>query len=184
MDRIITADELTTFSFHQGEVECIRFEQCDLSGRDLSHVVFIECDFRDCNLSNASLKGASFRECSFHSCKLTGLRFDDCFPFLQPPLFENCDLTLASFVSMKMPSVHFTQCRLQETDFSQSVLIGAVFAECNLEGAIFESTDLSKANIETSYNYSIDPERNKVKQLTVSGDNLSGFLDKYKMIIK
>lgn len=183
MDRIITTEDLSSFSFHAGEVECVRFEQCDLSGHDLSSVVFIECTFVDCNLSNASVSRTSFRECSFLSCKLMGVRFDDCIPFLQPPVFKNCDLKLASFVSMKLPSVHFERCQLHETDFSQAVLTGAIFTESDLAGAIFDGTDLRKADMHSSYHYSIDPERNSIKQLKVSRDSLHGFLHKYGLLI-
>lgn len=184
MERIINAENLAAVSFGAAEMEAVRFEQCDLSGRDLSGVLFIECQFVDCNLSNVTVSRTAFRECSFISCKLMGVRFDDCIPFLQPPVFKNCDLTLASFVSMKLPSAHFDRCQLLETDFSQADLTGAVLTESNLSGAIFDRTILSKADIQSSYNYSIDPERNSVKQLKVSHANLSGFLEKYALSIQ
>lgn len=177
------AQDIPTFSFYQGEVESIRFAQCDLSGMDLSGVVFVECVFEGCNLSNINLSRTAFRECRFESCKMIGLRFEDCIPFLQPPVFVDCDLKLCSFVSMKLPAIHFERCHLQEADFSQTGLKGAVFSHCDLSGAIFDATDLLKADLQTSFHYSIDPERNSIKHLKVSSEGLAGFLHKYNLVI-
>lgn len=184
MEKIITPEDLASFSFRPEEVECVRFEQCDLSGLDLSSVIFIECTFSDCNLSNANLSRTSFRECSFITCKLVGLRFDDCIPFLQPPIFKNCDLKLASFTSIKLHSVHFERCKLHEADFTNADLSNAVFSESDLNGAIFQNTDLRQADLQTSFHYSIDPERNRIKHLKVIRDGLAGFLDKYELDIQ
>lgn len=183
MEQIITAADLSTFLFHNGEVECCRFEQCDLSGVDLSAAVFVECVFVSCNLSNINVSRTSFRECRFESCKMMGVRFDECIPFLQAPELVDCDLKLASFVSMKLTSIHFDRCQLHEVDFSQADLSAAIFSHCDLSGAIFESTDLRKADLHTSFGYTIDPERNSIRQLKVSSTDLSGFLNKYNLII-
>lgn len=183
MDRIISQVDLSTFSFYEGEVEYCRFEQCDLSARDLSNVVFVECVFIGCNLSNANVSGTAFRECTFDQCKIIGVRFDECVPFLQPPSFNNSDLKLCSFTSMKLASIHFNRCQLQECDFTQAVLTSAVFSQCDLAGAIFDATDLRKADLQHSFNYSIDCERNSVKQLHVSRDGLPGLLLKYNLLV-
>lgn len=183
MEQTITAAELSTFSFQEGEVESYRFEQCDLSGMDLSYVVFVECIFVGCNLSNAKVSGAAFRECRFEHCKMIGVKFDECVPFLQPPAFNDSDLKLCSFTSMKLASIHFNRCQLQECDFTQAVLTSAVFSQCDLAGAIFDATDLRKADLQHSFNYSIDCERNSVKQLHVSRDGLPGLLLKYNLLI-
>lgn len=184
METIIHAEELAGFSFKDEEIECVRFEQCDFSGMDLSDVIFIECTFLECNFSNTILSRTSFRECFFLSCKLVGVRFDEGIPFLQPPQFKNCDLKLASFVSMKLHSIHFERCKLTETDFTLADLTGAIFEESDLSGAIFQNTDMKNADLQTSYHYSIDPERNNIKNVKVIRDNLAGFLDKYGLDIR
>jgi uncharacterized protein YjbI with pentapeptide repeats len=180
----IRQEDLPFISFPGEEIECVHFEQCDLSGKDLSDAVFIECLFDQCNLSNAKLSRTAFRECVFESSKLIGLHFDDCIPFLQPPVFRNADLQLASFLSCKLTGIRFEHCQLKEVDFSQAVLAEAVFIGCDLTGAVFEQTDMRKADIRTSFGYSIDPEQNSVRQLQVSAEQLEGFLTKYGMIIR
>ncbi|HIC30288.1 MAG TPA: pentapeptide repeat-containing protein, partial [Flavobacteriaceae bacterium] len=59
----------------------------------------------------------------------------------------------------------------------------ANFDNCDLKNAVFEQTNLEQANFFTAINYSINPERNKIKGAKFSKDQISGLLDTYKIII-
>jgi len=63
-------------------------------------------------------------------------------------------------------------------------LTNAVFDNCNLSQAIFENTILEKTDFRTSYNYSIDPEINRIKKAMFSIAGLSGLLNKYDIDIE
>jgi fluoroquinolone resistance protein len=63
-------------------------------------------------------------------------------------------------------------------------LSAASFDNCDLKGAIFENTIVEKANFQTAYNYSIDPEINHVFNAKFSMPAVFGLLDKYKIIIE
>ncbi len=71
-----------------------------------------------------------------------------------------------------------------EVDFSNCDLSGSVFENCNLLRATFENTILEKADFCTSFNYSLDPEINKIKKAKFSLSGLIGLLDKYDIEIE
>jgi fluoroquinolone resistance protein len=63
-------------------------------------------------------------------------------------------------------------------------LTSAVFDNCNLTQAVFDHTILEKADFRTSYNYSIDPEINRIKKAKFSILGVLGLLDKYDIDIE
>jgi uncharacterized protein YjbI with pentapeptide repeats len=58
-----------------------------------------------------------------------------------------------------------------------------VFDNCDFRGAIFDHTNIEKADLRTSYNYSIDPEINRIKKAKFSILGVSGLLNKYDIEI-
>jgi fluoroquinolone resistance protein len=84
----------------------------------------------------------------------------------------------------KLKKTVFKNSQLLETDFAETDLTTVVFDNCNLIQAIFDRTILEKADFRTSYNYSIDPELNRVKKAKFSISGISGLLDKYNIDIE
>jgi uncharacterized protein YjbI with pentapeptide repeats len=78
----------------------------------------------------------------------------------------------------------FKDSQLQETDFVESDLTGTIFDNCNLIQAIFENTILEKVDFRTSYNYSFDPENNRIKKAIFSISGVPGLLNKYDIEIE
>ncbi|HSF44578.1 MAG TPA: pentapeptide repeat-containing protein [Chitinophagaceae bacterium] len=175
---------LTEDPLAPGEYENCEFINCNFSEADLSGFVFIECQFLECNLTNVKLSQASFREVRFQGCKMVGLRFEECVPFLVPPEFHTCILKVSSFVEMKMAKVQFVQCDLREVDFSGTDLSSAQFVHSDLHGAVFDRTILEKADLSSSYHYSIDPNNNRIRKAVFSVDGLPGLLGKYDIVIR
>jgi fluoroquinolone resistance protein len=167
-----------------GEYDTCQFTNCHFSNCDLSQIIFIDCTFTGCNLSGAKLDKTSFRDCTFKDCKLLGLHFFNCHDFLLAVQFENCNLNLASFYRMKIKKTVFKNCNLQEVDFSETDLSAALFDNCDLASAVFGNTILEKADLRTSYNYSIDPESNYIKKAKFSSHGIAGLLDKYDLEIE
>lgn len=165
------------------EYENCSFTNCNFSGIDLSGVIFTECIFNGCDLSMAKLIKTSLGDITFSNCKLLGLHFEDGNPFVFEPRFENCILDLSSFYRMKLKKIQFKNSSLHETDFTEADLTSAVFDNCDLKGAMFENTILEKADLRTAYNYSIDPELNKIKKARFSMPAVTRLLDKYDILI-
>ncbi len=165
------------------EYENCRFIQCDFSKSDLSSIKFIDCTFEQCNLSTADIGLTVLNNVSFSDCKMNGLRFDTCNDFALSFRFENCNLDHSTFYKSRIKNTTFINCQLMETDFTACDLTEAFFDKCDMQGAVFERTILVKADLRTSYNYSIDPENNRIKKAKFSLSGLGGLLEKYEIEI-
>lgn len=163
----------------QGEYEACEFIHCDFANTNLSETKFIDCTFASCNLSLAQLIKTAFQDAVFNDCKLLGLRFDQCSGFGLSFRFENCQLNHSSFFGTKIRGTVFNNTALQEVDFTDTDLTSAVFYRCDLLKALFENTTLHKADFRDSFNYSINPETNRLKGALFSLPEVIGLLDKY-----
>lgn len=167
-----------------GDYENCSFVNCNFSNTDLSKICFSECDFKGCNVSMAKLTKTAFKDIKFIDCKLLGLHFEHCDNFLFAVDFENCNLNLSCFYKLKLRKTRFKNAVLGEVDFTETDLSGSHFDNCDLTGAIFENTILEKTDFRTSFNYSIDPELNKIKKAKFSIQGIIGLLDKYDIEIE
>jgi len=167
-----------------GEYDNCSFLNCNFANSNLSEFVFTECIFSECNFSLSKIRNSAFKDVKFKDSKLLGLHFEDCNQFIFDVSFENCQLNLSSFYKINLKSILFIHCNLQEVDFSECNLTSAVFKECDLLGAVFENTNLEKSDFVSSYNFSINPEINRMKKAKFSLQTLSGLLTKYDLVIK
>jgi uncharacterized protein YjbI with pentapeptide repeats len=165
------------------EYENCSFTDCNFSGTDLSDIFFVDCVFESCDLSNAKLNETAFRTVRFKHCKLLGLHFDDCNAFLLSLGFDTCVLNYSIFFKLKLKNTHFENCRLEEVDFTETDLSNAIFGQCDLQKAVFENTNLQGADLRTAYNFSIDPEQNRIKKAKFSAQNIVGLLDRYDITV-
>jgi fluoroquinolone resistance protein len=167
----------------KGDYENCTFNNCDFSNTDLSEIKFIDCNFICCNLSLVKLIKTALRDIKFKNCKMLGLHFDDCNDFGLSFGFEDCSLNHSSFYKIKIPRTIFKNSQLHEIDFTECDLTNSVFNNCDLSRAIFENTIIEKADFRTSYNYSIDPQINRIKKAKFSLTGISGLLYKYDIEI-
>ncbi len=170
-------------NFPWAEYENCQFINCNFAEADLSDRVFIDCKFTGCNLSMIKLNNTAMRNVRFTDCKILGANWEACNRFGLEVTFEKCNLNYASFFCTPLSSTVFSNCQLHDTDFSECDLSGAVFEECDLSGAIFAHTVLENADFKSARNYSIDPERNNIKNAEFSLPDVIGLLDKYQIKI-
>ncbi len=171
-------------SIANGEYEQCSFTSCDLGEADLSEAVFINCVFAGCNLSMAKLTRATFRDVSFIDCKMLGLKFGDCNEFGLSFRFERCVMDHCSFYRSKIKNTIFKDCRMHEVDLAECDMSCSVLDNCDLAGASFDATGLEKADLRNSINYSIDPDRNRIKKAKFSLHGAIGLLDKYDIEVE
>lgn len=171
-------------SLIKAEYENCTFSNCDLADRDLSEFRFIDCTFKGCNLSMAKLSMTVFRDVEFKDSKMLGLRFDTCNEFGLSFSFDGCQLNHSTFYKRKIKKTAFKNSQLQGTDFTETDLTNAVFDNCNLTQAVFYHTILEKADFRTSFNFSIDPELNRIKKAKFSIHSVLGLLQKYDIDIE
>jgi len=182
-NKVFKNKDFTTTALERSEYDSCRFVNCHFENSDLSTIGFIDCGFEDCNLTNAKLNGVSLHDVTFINCKLVGILFNNCGGFTFSPRFEGCQLNLSSFYQVNVSNVVFTKCSLQEVDFTEANLTGCTLTDCDLQRAVFSNTNLEKADLRTAYNFSIDPERNRLKKAKFSIQNVSGLLEKYAIEI-
>ena len=167
----------------KGEYENCHFINCDFPEGDLSEIRFVECQFVGCNLSLANIKQTTFFDVLFKDCKMLGLRFDLCRELGLSFRFENCRLDHSVFFKRKLKKTVFNDSVLTDVDFTDGDLTASVFDKCNLSGAVFENTVLEKVDFRTSFNYTIDPDLNRVKRAKFALNGIGGLLTKHNIII-
>ncbi|WP_373710049.1 pentapeptide repeat-containing protein [Kaistella sp.] len=183
-DQIFDKLDFTQEPLTKGEYENCKFTNCNFEETNLNDIKFMDCNFQDCNWSLVQLNGTVLREVKFKDCKMLGLQFETCNDFGLSFSFENCQLNHSTFFQMNIKKTIFRNCQLREIDFSESNLSNVIFDNCDLAQAIFINTVLDKADFRTAYNYSIDPESNRLKKAKFSILGISGLLDKYDLIIE
>jgi fluoroquinolone resistance protein len=175
--------DFTQTSLERGEYEHCTFISCDLSKLDLPDTIFSECEFIRCNLSLVKLAETALRDVKFKDCKMLGIDFENCNEFGFAVYFEGCTLDRASFTRSKLKKTVFKNSNVQEVDFTQSDLSLCTFDNCDLAEAIFKNTNIEKADFRTAFNYSIDPELNRIKKAKFSRSGIAGLLNKYDIEI-
>lgn len=168
---------------NKGEYEYCTFNNCDFSNAKIFESRFLETKFVDCNFSNANLSQSSFQEVVFKNCKMLGLKFDECNQFNFAAAFEHCKLNYSSFYQMNLTRTRFNKSQLRGVDFIEANLKTTEINQCDLLDARFENTNLEKADLRNSFNYSIDPELNRVRGARFSFPEVIGLLDKFDIKI-
>lgn len=176
-------DDFKNKAFPIGEYECCRFNNCDFSNLDLSDCKFIDCEFLGCNLSLAKLVKTVFQDAVFKQSKMLGMHFDSCNEFGLSFSFDTCNLSHSTFYKTAIKKTIFKDSQLLEVDFTECDLTDSMFSNCDLANATFDRTVIEKADFRTSFNYSIDPEINRIKKAKFSIFGIPGLLEKYDIII-
>ncbi len=168
----------------EGYYEQCVFIQCNFNSADLSGVRFVNCRFEGCDLSLAKLKNSSLQEVKFVNCKLLGVLFSDCRKFMLELDFDSCILKLSLFSGLKLKNTRFQNCDMQEADFSEADLSGAQFDGSDLLQTIFFHTNFETADFRSAFNYSINPETNRLRKAKFSIPGVTGLLDSYGIEIE
>jgi fluoroquinolone resistance protein len=184
--------DFTQTPLAKGEYEYCTFLNCDLSDADLSELKFLECEFSGCNLSLAKIAQTALNDIKFKNCKMLGMSFGECKQFGFAVNFDSCILNHSSFANLESPmnqrirlrQTVFKNSQLYEVDFTECDLGCSVFDKCDLTRTIFERTILERADFRTAFNYSIDPELNRIKKAKFSQSGIAGLLDKYDLEIE
>jgi hypothetical protein len=89
----------------------------------------------------------------------------------------------SKFYTLKIKGTTFLDCSIIAVDFMNTDLTEVLFDNCDLYRTEFAKANLNKANLKTSYNYTIDPTKTKIKKATFALENLKGLLFKHDIIV-
>ena len=98
--------------------------------------------------------------------------------------FKECILDFSKFYTLKIKGTTFIDCSIIAVDFMSTDLTEVVFDNCDLYRSEFAKAIANKANFKTSYNYTIDPSKTKIKKAVFSLNELKGLLYKHDVIVK
>jgi uncharacterized protein YjbI with pentapeptide repeats len=128
----------------------LKFDDMDLSNKDLSFLVFrnssfIRANLSKANLSGCDLRGAVFDDADLSMVNLSGARFRDL-----PPSSPDASLAVeaaqsVSFVRANLSGADFSRCDLRGT-----VFVGAKTSGVNLSEALYERTTFLGTSESTS----------------------------------
>lgn len=162
--------------------DCV-FENCDFSKCVFVGVTFINCTFNDCTFSGAKINYVAFRTAYFNRCKIVDVNFAMCDKLIFEIHFNECVLDFSKFYTLKIKGTTFTDCSIIAVDFMNADLTGVLFDNCDLYRATFMKTILEKADFASSFNYTLDPEKNKIKKAIFSLNGVKGLLAKHDIVI-
>lgn len=166
------------------EFEKCHFERCDFSQCDFLAVSFIDCVFSRCNFNGAKINYIALRTASFHHCTMKDINFAMCDKLLFDIAFHYCVLDFSKFYTLKLKGTSFVQCSLIAVDFMSADLTEVVFDHCDLYRAEFAKAIANKANFKTSYHYSIDPEKTRLKKAVFSLAGVKGLLTQHEIVVE
>ena len=184
LDQEITNKIFEEIDIKYKDYENCTFRYCDFTQCDFMAVTFIDCNFFDCNFNDTKINYVSLRGAFFTKCNFTNVNFAMTDQVIYDFGFKDCLLDYAKFYKLKLKKMQFINCSMVSVDFMESDLSEVLFDNCNLRLAVFERTIANKADFVTSYNYTIDPEKNKLKKAQFSIDGLKGLLMKYDIVVK
>jgi len=176
--------DFTKKSFLKADYDNCTFSNCNFSNTNLSEITFSDCSFKNCDFSLVKLEKTGFQNIEFTGCKLLGLFFETCNSLLFSAKFTSCILNLSSFYALDLKGTIFTDCFMHKVDFTKANLTLSRFEKCDLTGAIFRDTNLEKSNFKTAYNFTIDPEINRIRKAKFSLETVHGLLEKYQIILE
>ncbi|HVN58121.1 MAG TPA: pentapeptide repeat-containing protein [Bacteroidales bacterium] len=189
MDRIIHDDCIYENQVYRenilepGDYENCIFRNCDFTEADLSGINFEGCEFHECNMSLSILMQTTISEVKFIKCKLLGLHFEDCNRLIISFSLDSCSLELCSFNKLKLKKSVFKNSRITEADFTETDLSSSIIKNCDLDRSVFRMTNLENADLRGSYNFSVDPDLNRIRRARFSAATLAGLMGKYDIIV-
>lgn len=166
------------------DFENCTFYNCDFTNCTFQSVTFIDCNFVECNFQSTKINYVSLRGVFFNKCNLTSVNFAMTDQVIFEFHFKDCLLDYSQFYALKLKKMRFINCSMIAVDFMESDLTEVLFDNCNLRRAVFIDTIANKADFSTSYDYVIDPEKNKLKKAVFSQEGLKGLLQKYDLVVK
>jgi len=163
------------------DFERCTFSHCDFSGCIFVGVTFIDCVFTDCVFNGAKINYVAFRTAAFHRCEIKDVNFAMCDKLIFEISFDDCLLDFSKFYTLKIKGTVFTNCSLVAVDFMNTDLTEVIFDRCDLYRAEFAKAIANKASFKTSFNYTIDPEKTKLKKAVFSPGEVKGLLFKHDL---
>jgi uncharacterized protein YjbI with pentapeptide repeats len=176
-------------TFSENEISYKEFENCTFTNCDFTKCIFmaatfIDCSFNNCNFNAAKINHTCLRTVFFNKCKISDVNFAMIDKFIFEIHFKDCILDFSKFYALKMKGTSFTNSSLVAVDFMGADLSEVVFENCDLYRSEFDKAIANKTNFKTSFNYTINPAKTKLKKAIFALEGLKGLLSTHDIIVK
>lgn len=165
------------------EFENCTFLNCNFSDCIFKDTTFIECTFTACVFDAAKIGHSALRTVTFSNCSIREVNFAMVSQFIFEVHFENCVLDFSKFYALKMKGTSFRNSSLIAVDFMSADLTEVTFENCDLYKSEFDLANASRANFKTSYNYTINPKKTKIKKAVFSHEGIKGLLAQHDILV-
>lgn len=125
----------------------------------------------------------AFRTVTFNRCEIKEVNFAMCDKLIFEVHFYDCILDFSKFYTLKIKGTTFNHCSLVAVDFMATDLTSVLFDQCDLYRAEFTKAIANKADFSTSYHYTIDPSKTKVKMAVFALQEVKGLLFTHDIIV-
>ena len=175
--------------YNENEISYKEYENCAFIDCNFTNCIFlaasfIDCKFVNCNFNGAKINHTSLRTVYFNKCKISDVNFAMIDKFIFEIHFKDCNLDFSKFYALKLKGTTFTNTSLVAVDFLAADLSEVVFENCDLYRSEFDNAIANKTNFKTSFKYTINPEKTKIKKAIFSLEGVKGLLYKYDIIVK
>jgi uncharacterized protein YjbI with pentapeptide repeats len=109
------------------------------------------------------------------------LNFSEVNSFMLEMRFTDCQLHFCDWKDMVLSDISFVNCHLQENTFERCDMRNCRMESCNMDRAQFTRNDLRTFDVSSNYNFSLDPELNKIKGMQLHERQLICLLFKYEL---
>ncbi|TRX38375.1 pentapeptide repeat-containing protein [Flavobacterium restrictum] len=165
------------------EFECCTFTNCNFSDCNFIAVTFIDCVFNSCMFNGTQINHVALRTVRFNDCEIKEVNFAMCDKLIFEVHFKDCVLDFSKFYTLKLKGTTFINCSLIAIDFMATDLTEVLFENCDLYRSEFAKAIANKANFKTSFNYTIDPTKTKLKKAIFGLKGLKGLLFKHDIVV-
>jgi uncharacterized protein YjbI with pentapeptide repeats len=135
---------------------------------------FLDIEYNNLTYGEDEANFKEFECCTFNNCDFSQSVF-------LAVTFIDC---VFKFYTLKLKGTSFVHCSLIAVDFMSADLTEVVFDTCDLYRSEFAKAIANKANLKTSYNYTIDPTKTKIKKAIFALTGLKGLLTKYEVVVE
>lgn len=142
-NQLFTAVNTKALSVKESKFSQVKLLESESKNTGLLDVIFENCDLSGINISELSAQRVMFSE-----CRLSGIQFYE--STLQDVIFKNCKIDLANFRFTNFKQVVFEDCILVEADFTSSKFISTSFNRCDLSLSNFSQVKVEKLDLRTS----------------------------------
>ena len=170
--------ELIESILDEGEADGLVFEDEDLSGRDLSTVIFRNCSFISCDLECTSFSRGGLMSSSISDSDLSRADFSGAYikdseivgSRLYGTVFSSSRIKNAGIVRSSARYSSFSSASASLLRIEQSSFTDSAFDEMKCTGCIFSSSDFSRSSFRGTSMNAIDLHESSIESIALSED--------------